>query len=274
MTIKKSIAAVASVALLAVGYISGAYIGIPNADRDKISGNVSKVSLFDDDEDIAALQEALKTNEDLQQKAILSAIILSSKINDIDAIADASIQGTEGVKVLANANKAMKALKKRTANAKAAEQMYLDATGKLIKGETVDNYEEICNKALLSYTILDNKLTACKDYLDLFAEYLEEGESEKLQSAFSQWMAYCAEDAILKNDNEAVKFWKNSMAGRDSEMPTLSASVDKAIEACKKETKDETVIRILGQLSGRKIEAANAEASVMQQCQNMLTGGE
>lgn len=274
MIIKKSIAAVATVALLAVGYLAGAYIGLPNADEEKISGNISKANLFDDDDpDIAALQEALKTDSILQQKAVLSAIMLSSKINDINAIANASVEGSEGIKPLANANKAMKALLKKTVNAKDAEQQYLEATGKLIAGEKVENYEEICNKALLSYTILANKLSSCQDYIDLFAEYLEESDNQKLEKAFSLWMNYCAEDAVLNNDNDAIKYWKNSMAGRDGKMPTLSTSVDKAIEVCKKETNDENIIRILAQLSGRKVETSNADASLMKQCEQMIVSG-
>lgn len=273
MTIKKSIIAVSAIILLAAGYIAGAYIGLPNTDKEQLSGDISKANIFDDeDPDIQALSEALKTDSALQQKAVLSAIILSSKTNDIDAIADASIEATEGIKVLANANKAMKALKKKIANAKNAEQQYLEATGKLIAGEKVDDYEKICSNALLSYTILDSKLSSCQDYIDLFSEYLEESDNQKLQNAFSLWMAYCGEDAVLKNDESALLYWKKSAEGSNATAPTITASVDKAIEACKKETTDENIIRILGQLSGHKVEAQNAEASVMKQCQQVLVG--
>lgn len=274
MTIKKSVAIVSAIALLAVGYISGAYLGLPQTDDDKLSGNIGKaVTDDDDDPDLLALQEALKTDTALQQKAVLSAIILSSKISNIEGIVEASIKATDGVKVLANANKAMQSLQKKVAKAKEAEQAYFDATGKLIAGEKVDDYEDICNKALLSYTILDNKLEACRENIDLFAAYLEENEDSNVHTAFALWMDYCAEDAVLRNDDAGIKYWKNSMANKDGKMPTLSASIDKAIEACKQETKDENIIRILSQLSGRKVEAQQSQASVMKQCEQMLVSG-
>lgn len=275
MTIKNSVAAVGAIALLAVGYIGGAYIGLPQTDEDKLSGNIGKAISDDDDNDpdLLALQEALKTDTALQQKAVLSAIILSSKISDIDGIVEASLQATDGVKVLANANKDMLSLQKKVAKAKEAEQDYFNATAKLIAGDKVDGYEDICSKALLAYTILDNKLDACRDDIDLFAAYLEEADDSKVQKAFSLWMDYCAEDAVLRNDDSAIKYWKNSLAGMEDKKPTLSASIDKAIEACKQETKDENIIRILSQLSGRKIEAQQSHASVMKQCEQMLVSG-
>ncbi len=274
MKIKNSVAIVGAVALLAVGYIGGAYIGLPQTEENKLSGNIGKaITDNDDDPDLQALQEALKTDTLLQQKAVLSAIILSSKISDIDGIINASLDATKDVKVLASANKAMLSLKKKVDNAKAAEQAYFNATGKLIAGEKVDDYEDICNKALMSYIILDNKLDACRENIDLFAAYLEESEDAKVQKAFSLWMDYCAEDAVLNNDESAIKYWKNSLASNDAKMPTISASIDKAIETCKKETKDENIIRILSQLSGRKIESQELHASVMQQCEQMLVSG-
>lgn len=274
MKIKNSVAIVGAVALLAVGYIGGAYIGLPQTEENKLSGNIGKaITDNDDDPDLQALQEALKTDTLLQQKAVLSAIILSSKISDIDGIINASLDATKDVKVLASANKAMLSLKKKVDNAKAAEQAYFNATGKLIAGEKVNDYEDICNKALMSYIILDNKLDACRENIDLFAAYLEESEDAKVQKAFSLWMDYCAEDAVLNNDESAIKYWKNSLASNDAKMPTISASIDKAIETCKKETKDENIIRILSQLSGRKIESQELQASVMQQCEQMLVSG-
>lgn len=274
MFIKKSLAVVAAIVLLAAGYLTGAYIGMPNVEEENLSGNIGKAKLFDDDDpDIAALQESLKTDSALQQKAVLSAVMLSSKINDISDIVDASIEGTEGVKALGNANKAMKALVKKAANAKEAQKDYLDATGKLIAGKKVGNYEAICNKALLSYTILENKLSACQNYIDVFGEYLEEGDNAKLQKAFSLWMSYCVEDAVLQNDGEAMKFWKNSTALRGGELPTISASVEKAISACKKETQDENIIRILAKLSDSKMETEKADFSIMKQCEQMLASG-
>lgn len=274
MFIKKSLAVVAAIVLLAAGYLTGAYIGMPNVEEENLSGNIGKAKLFDDDDpDIAALQESLKTDSALQRKAVLSAVMLSSKINDISDIVDASIEGTEGVKALGNANKAMKALVKKAANAKEAQKDYLDATGKLIAGKKVGNYEAICNKALLSYTILENKLSACQNYIDVFGEYLEEGDNAKLQKAFSLWMSYCVEDAVLQNDGEAMKYWKNSTALSGSELPTLSASVNKAIESCKKDTKDENIIRILALISGSKVEKENTDASLLKQCEQMLASG-
>lgn len=275
MIIKKSIAAVSAVALLAVGYLGGAYIGLPDTDKEAISGNIGKAKVFDEeDPDIAALQSALQTDSTMQQKAVLSAVMLSSKINDINDIVDASIKGTEGVKSLADANKAMKALVKKAANAKDAQTEYLDATGKLIAGEKVKDYEDICNKALLSYTILANKLSSYQNYVDLFAEYLEEGDNAELKKAFSLWMGYCVEDAVLQNNTkEAMKFWKSTTSTGDGNMPTISTSVDKAIEACKKQTKDENIIRILAQLNGKKVETANPEIPIMKQCEQMLASG-
>ena len=250
MFIKKSVAAVGAIALLAVGYVGGVYIGWPNTNDAMTSGDIGKAQQFkslESEEDINALQEQLQTDTVMQVEALQSALILSCRINEIDSIADASIKAVEGIKPLEGAKGALLSLKKKTANAKAYHDKFMEATAKVISGEKVEGYEQLSNNALLAFTVLDNNLSCCAQFVDLFCEYIEENENQQISDAVGAWMAYGAEDAVLKNDPKEIEYWKNAYAAvtgnpqlkrlcRNSyeSVPTFNAVCNKLSLQCKK----------------------------------------
>ena len=223
MKMKNSVAVVAGIALLAAGYVGGAYFGWPGQDDALMSGNIGKANLFntqEPDPEILAYQEALQTDSALQQKAVVSAILLSSRVDQLDSLADASIAATEGIAELADANAELKALKRKTSNAKKSYDALVEQTELVLKGEKSDAYEQVSNNALLAFTILDKEILDCGPMVDKMAEYIEENENEKVSNALGAWVTYCAEDAALNANAERMEFWNNAMAAV-SALPTV-----------------------------------------------------
>ncbi len=200
MKMKNSVAAVAGIALLAAGYVGGAYFGWPGQDDELLGGNIGKANLFNSQEpdpEILAYQEALQTDSALQQKAVVSAILLSSRVDQLDSLADASIAATEGIAELADANAELKALKRKTTNAKKSYDALMQQTEVVLKGGKSETYEQASNNALLAFTILDNEILECRTMVDKMAEFIEENENENISNALGGWITYCAEDAAL-----------------------------------------------------------------------------
>ena len=217
MKMKNSVAAVAGIALLAAGYVGGAYFGWPGQDDELLGGNIGKANLFNSQEpdpEILAYQEALQTDSALQQKAVVSAILLSSRVDQLDSLADASIAATEGIAELADANAELKALKRKTTNAKKSYDALMQQTEVVLKGGKSETYEQASNNALLAFTILDNEILECRTMVDKMAEFIEENENENISKALGGWITYCAEDAALNANVSAlptVKFIFNKV---------------------------------------------------------------
>ena len=223
MKMKNSVAAVAGIALLAAGYVGGAYFGWPGQDDELLGGNIGKANLFNSQEpdpEILAYQEALQTDSALQQKAVVSAILLSSRVDQLDSLADASIAATEGIAELADANAELKALKRKTTNAKKSYDALMQQTEVVLKGGKSETYEQASNNALLAFTILDNEILECRTMVDKMAEFIEENENENISNALGGWITYCAEDAALNANAERLEFWNNAMAAV-SALPTV-----------------------------------------------------
>ena len=228
MVIKKSVAAVGAIALLAVGYVGGAFIGMPGVNDSLTSGDVGKAQAFKStgsEEDIKALEEQLKTDTALQVATIESATILSCRINEMDSIANASIKAIEGIKELEDASKELQTIVKKTANAKNYQDAYMQATASILRGESVDNYEQISNNAILSYSILENNIVCCGTFVRQFGEYLEKNKNEQVAEAMVAWMNYGAEDALLSNDGKAMEAWSKAYVALSDKASKLGVAI-------------------------------------------------
>lgn len=210
MVIKKSLAVVAGVALLAVGYMAGAYVGIPFQDKDLMEGSIGKAKTFNqtNDPEVMAVMEMLATDTVYQKKAMASALVLSTRIYQMDSLTKQTIDATENVKELEQLNTEMKSLYTRTQNARAAYDAYMAESAKIINGDKSEEYEQAANNALLAFTVLENSLSSCPLFIDEFASYLRENKNDAVDNVAVQWVEYCAEDAVLNDDAQKIDAWK------------------------------------------------------------------
>lgn len=204
MKVKTAFKLIAGIALIAVGYTGGVYIGIPFTDKSKLAGNIS-MAADNEDPDILAMREVLAEDPQSQKQSIISTALLSSRIDVLDSLVDNGIKVTKDQKELEDIYKYFSSLKRKTSAAKENFKALIATNQKVINGDEVPNFGEISNRALLSFFVLDNALSNDKagDMLD----YSLQLNNEKASDAIAGWIAYCSDEALLKGDNEDVAMW-------------------------------------------------------------------
>lgn len=209
---KKSIATVAAVALFAVGYLAGAYFQIPAFNKEQMEGSIGKAKAYNQiqDPEIEAAMEKLATDTAFQNQAITAAVILSSRIYEMDSLTQQTIEATKDVKELEKLNKSMQNLYIRTQNARKAYDEYMAETAKVIGGEKAEGYEQASNNALLAFTVLEAKLENFSKVIDCFADYLHDNKNDEVDKVAVKWVEFCAEDAVLNQDKGKIDSWKQT----------------------------------------------------------------
>lgn len=212
MFIKKTTATVASVVLLAIGYIAGTYLPIPFVEREKMEGSIGKAKAFNEvqDPEIEAAMEKLASDTTFQKEAIASAMILSSRIYEMDSLTQQTIEATKDVKELEELNKSMQNLYVRTQNARKAYDEYLAETVKVIEGEKSESYEQASNNAILAFTLLEGNVSSFPKYIDSFSDYLRDNKNEAIDEVAVKWVEFCAEDAVLNQNQASIDAWKQT----------------------------------------------------------------
>lgn len=210
MYIKKIIVVIACILLLAGGFMAGAMIGYPNVDSEQLKGDISKAKAFKDidNTEIEAAKELLASDTTYQNQMAISAMIISSRIAEMDSMVLATVKATEGIKELEDLNKAMVVMSKRTANARNTYNAFLAEADKVVKGEKSADYEQASNNAMVAYTMLENSLNDGPQIVGLLMQYLEKNNDAELSKVTGQWMYYCASDAVLGGDKEDIAYWK------------------------------------------------------------------
>lgn len=210
MYVKKIIVVIACILLLAGGFMAGAMIGYPEVDSEQLKGDITKAKSFKDidNTEIEAAKELLASDTTYQNQMAISAMIISSRIAEMDSMVLATVKATEGIKELEDLNKAMVVMSKRTANARNTYNAFLAEADKVVKGEKSAGYEQASNNAMVAYTMLENSLNDGPQIVGLLMQYLEKNNDAELSKVTGQWMYYCASDAVLGGDKEDIAYWK------------------------------------------------------------------
>jgi len=203
---KKATKLIVGIALLAIGYVGGAYLGFPSSDKDQMLGDISKANKTEDP-DMLAMRELLADDAETQELSIVSTAFLSSRIDVLDSLVEAGVKATEGQKELERICKYFTFLQNKTAKAKDCLTQLMEMNEKVIKGEKVDNFEEVSNNALLSFIVLDNAISndAVGDMLD----FTREIDNQKAADALTNWMVFCSQNAEDAGNAKDIAMWKN-----------------------------------------------------------------
>lgn len=229
MYVKKAVASVAIVATLALGYIAGAYIGVPFVDENSAAGDIGKAKSLNEaqDPEVLAFMEQLAGDATVQQETAASLALLTDRVEKMDSITSATVKATENVKVLAALNEDMKAINRRTQNAKKALAALSAEIEKVVEGEKSECFEQLSNNAYVAYSVLNGCLDVCPDYIDLMCEYLEENENKDVAAVSSAWIKHCTEEAVLSGDKEVVEAWSNIITNlKESDVMTKQGLAD------------------------------------------------
>lgn len=209
---KNSVALIAGVALLAVGYTGGAYLGYPLVDKEMIEGNIGKAKVYNQatSPEVLAAMEQLANDTTVQQEVVLTTALLNGRILQMDQLVKATAKATEGIEELKGLNEEMVAQSKRTANAIAAYETYRTEIGKVMNGEKSEAYEQAKNNAMMAFLNVESCLNDAPDMINSMLCYTEATPNEPLCDLIAEWAQYSAEDALLNCSPEDIAYWESA----------------------------------------------------------------
>lgn len=216
MYIKKSIAMVASLAVLAGGYVAGAFIGIPNVDKTLLGGDIGKVKAYNEagSSEVQAAMEQLANDTTLQKETAVSAVLLGCKVKEMNELLadDKTRKHDIEIQLPPVIIEIIKILQASASNTQQAYDKYTEALAAVMKGEKVENFEQIANNAYLAYTMMDRNMRAASPQIvDGLMEVAEKKESKEVAEYAAKWIEFNAEDAFLDNSMERVTYWNDKM---------------------------------------------------------------
>lgn len=216
MYIKKSIAMVASLAVLAGGYVAGAFIGIPNVDKTLLGGDIGKVKAYNEagSPEVQAAMEQLANDTTLQKETAVSAVLLGCKVKEMNELLadDKTRKHDIEIQLPPVIIEIIKILQASASNTQQAYDKYTEALAAVMKGEKVENFEQIANNAYLAYTMMDRNMRAASPQIvDGLMEVAEKKESKEVAEYAAKWIEFNAEDAFLDNSMERVTYWNDKM---------------------------------------------------------------
>ena len=216
MVLNKAKGIICAVVLLFVGYVAGAYIGVPFVNRGKLSGDIGKAKLYNNATGGYANADAEKLlNDTLYQQEIGGSVaLLAARVNAADSLIGATVAATGGIDSLADINKQMQSFAVKTKNAKQAFNDLMATMNSVIGGDNGggETYEQQLNNAVLAYTAVDNMMSVCPEYAETFLACGKASSDEKLLSLAGGWIQYGAEDALFNGSEEDIAAWQNVYA--------------------------------------------------------------
>lgn len=216
MVLNKTKGIICAVVLLFVGYVAGAYIGVPLVNSGKLSGDIGKAKLYNNATGGYANADAEKLlNDTLYQQEIGGSVaLLAARVNAADSLIGATVAATGGIDSLADINKQMQSFAVKTKNAKQAFNDLMATMNSVIGGDNGggEAYEQQLNNAVLAYTAVDNMMSVCPEYAETFLACGKASSDEKLLSLAGGWIQYGAEDALFNGTEEDIAAWQNVYA--------------------------------------------------------------
>ena len=215
MVINKTKGIIIAVVLLFVGYVAGAYIGVPFVDRSKLSGDIGKAKLYNKATGGFANADFEKFSNDTvyQQEMGCAVALLASRVNAADSLIGATLRVTGGIDSLSEINRQMQAFAVKTKNAKQAFADLMTTMNSVIdNGGSGDTYEQQLNNALLAYTTVENMMTVCPTYFDTFLGGGKATSNEEMLALAGGWMKYGAEQAVFGGNKDEIAAWQSVYA--------------------------------------------------------------
>ena len=225
MVLNKTKGIIIAVVLLFVGYIGGAYIGVPFVDDSKLGGDIGKAKLYNNAIGGFANADFEKFSNDTayQQEMGGAVALLASRVNAADSLIGATLRVTGGIDSLSEINKQMQSFAVKTKNAKQAFNDLMATMNSVIEngggGKGGDNgggagntYEQQLNNAILAYTTVENMMTVCPTYVETFLGGGKAASNEEMLALAGGWMKYGAEQAVFGGNKGEIDAWQSVYA--------------------------------------------------------------
>ena len=217
MVINKTKGIIIAVVILFVGYLGGAYIGVPFVDKSKLGGDIGKAKLYNNAIGGFANADFEKLSNDTvyQQEMGGAVALLASRVNAADSLIGATLRVTGSIDSLSEINKQMQSFAVKAKNAKQAFNDLMATMNSVIDnggGGGGDTYEQQLNNAILAYTTVENMMTVCPIYVETFLGGGKATSNEEMLALAGGWMKYGAEQAVFGGNNDEIAAWQSVYA--------------------------------------------------------------
>lgn len=240
MNIKNSIAAVAALGLLAVGYVAGSYIGLPNVDNSMLKGDIGKANAYNqaDSEEVLAAVEQLVNDKELQEQMAMAATLLDARIGQMQELADWDDWEDEGWQPdsiypdIIWEQFDLSAVDKRIKNTRETYDEYTKALAAVVNGEKTEGFEQKANNALLAYTVAEKNVKAlAPEMSSALLKVAAQTKSQKAADLASKWIQYSSEDAFINGSKEDMAYWQ-AKADVIAKSPVLGKMINASVLCC------------------------------------------
>ena len=209
MVINKTKGIIIAVVILFVGYLGGAYIGVPFVDKSKLGGDIGKAKLYNNAIGGFANADFEKLSNDTvyQQEMGGAVALLASRVNAADSLIGATLRVTGSIDSLSEINKQMQSFAVKAKNAKQAFNDLMATMNSVIDnggGGGGDTYEQQLNNAILAYTTVENMMTVCPVYVETFLGGGKATSNEEMLALAGGWMKYGAEQAVFGGNKDEI----------------------------------------------------------------------
>ena len=195
---------------LVLGYVAGAFIGLPDSDSSMLTGDIGKASAYKKavSADAKVFEEQIANDTIFRQETEASLQFVQARAEGMLAAAKISREAIKDINELQAYSQVLSDIEEFAGNAIANAKEALDKLALIAEGKSDGGYEDAANKAIVSFTMSDNCNAVVRQYVMAVDEYLKGKTLEdNKQLAFSrdQWLAYDITTSILNNDDSFVK---------------------------------------------------------------------
>lgn len=199
---------------LVVGYVAGAYLGLPFVEKNATSGDVNTYNAYQQmliQPEYMSFNESMKGNEEAQDRTIESLKIMEGRLKAFATLAQFVEQTTSNNAELA---KSVEYIKKTAANGMKVLpdlQEALKAAQDLKAGNKVDAAKalKIAKKA---FAIVDNQMNSGKDFVNAVDALVDKNPNAAVTVATARNLIadHCSVNASLCQNDQAIDFWYNT----------------------------------------------------------------
>lgn len=221
MTSKKNLVIIAIIALV-VGYGLGDFFGIPGANKDQLSGDISKVDLYSnqmEDPELALTVEQLQNDTAFMNQTKLCVQALKERTSILSDLTNRTVEMCDEVPELQEAMKGIRSLQAKSYNSSLALDQTMKSLEKIEKGEKAPEFEQVSNNSYATFMRIENSLDVAKQFVDASVAFLKDKQGEEfdeMANLVAEWSSYCVEDAVLNNSEEKLTAWLDKIGSMKS----------------------------------------------------------
>ena len=221
MTSKKNLVIIAIIALV-VGYGLGDFFGIPGANKDQLSGDISKVDLYSnqmEDPELALTVEQLQNDTAFMNQTKLCVQALKERTSILSDLTNRTVEMCDEVPELQEAMKGIRSLQAKSYNSSLALDQTMKSLEKIEKGEKAPEYQQAADNSYTGFMRIENALDVAKQFVDAAVNFLKDKSGEAyddMANLTAEWSVYCIEDAVLNNSEEKLVSWLDKVGNVQS----------------------------------------------------------